>query len=291
LNFVTKLTRYLTKIFAFKATNSGVFGSAVSGTLQVVPDGNVETMQSLPAYEAGWSDAVIGSMGLPVMEEMQGVQYGMSYMLKYLLQMGIPGWHPQETYYENCFCGHKGTIWFSLVNNNIGVEPGTNNIFWKAGGGAKGGGSMGPPGSIIPYSGMVVPDGYLRCDGATVSRGDYGDLFDAIGTMYNTGGESSSIFRLPNFNGEGVFLQGSSTAGTKRDAGLPNITGTFGDNRMHASLISGCMSISGTCTSAPTSGNWYNTGVTMDASRSSSIYGKSNTVQPPSSTVIFLILY
>jgi microcystin-dependent protein len=289
---VTRLTRYLTKIFAGRAKNNGIFGSVAAGTLQVVPDGNVDTIQSLPAYEAGWSDAVMGNMGLPVMEEMQGVQYGMSYMLKYLLQTGIPEWHPQEIYYENCFCSHKGTIWYSLVNNNTGVEPGINGTYWKAGGGAKGGGGGGGPvGSVIPFCGNKLPEGYLRCDGQTVMRSDYSDLYDAIGTMYNTGGESSSVFRLPNFNGEGVFLQGSSTAGTKRDAGLPNITGTFGDNRMHASLISGCMSISGTCTSASTSGKWYNTGVTMDASRSSSIYGKSNTVQPPSRTVIFLILY
>jgi microcystin-dependent protein len=287
-----KLTRYLSRVFAGKATNHGVFGSASLGIPEKVPDGNVDTIQSLPAYEEGWGNALVGGMKLPMLEETQGVHYTLSYMLQYLLQRGIAEWHSAETYYTNCFCSHKGTIWYSLVDNNVGIEPGSNGTYWKAGGGAKGGGGgNGPVGGVIPFCGNNLPDGYLRCDGQTVLQSDYGDLYDAIGTMYNTGGESSSQFRLPNYNNEGVFLQGHSTAGILRDAGMPNITGTFGDNRAHTSLINGCFKITGKCVSAPTYGNWYNTGVTFNASRSSAVYGRSTTVQPPARTVIFLILY
>lgn len=48
----------------------------------------------------------------------------------------------------------------------------------------------------------VVPTGWLRANGATVSRTTYAALFAAIGTLYNTGGENGSEFRLPDFRGE-----------------------------------------------------------------------------------------
>lgn len=42
------------------------------------------------------------------------------------------------------------------------------------------------------------PTGYLLCDGSVVSQAAYPDLFTAIGTAFNTGGEGAGNFRLPN---------------------------------------------------------------------------------------------
>jgi hypothetical protein len=284
------LKKFLPKIFAGNATNNGVFGSAAGGSPTEVPDGNVETIQSLPAYDNGWLDASDGGNKLPPMEEMQGGQYSISYMLRYIFQNGIPGWHVGETYHRDCFCSHNSTIWFSLVDNNTGNEPVDKSKFWKAGGGERGGGTMGPPGSIISYPGTIVPEGYLRCDGQTVLRSEYGDLFDAIGTTYNTGGESSLLFRLPNYNNEGIFLQGNSTAGTKREAGLPNITGRTAVDDNGKTYTTGCFYLSAEYIGGgPGDGsgrfNYFN------ASRSSAVYGRSTTVQPPAMTMIFLITY
>jgi hypothetical protein len=284
------IKKFLPKIFAGKAKNNGIFGSAAAGNPTTIANGNVDTIQSLGTYDTGWASATEGGNKLPPLEEMQGVQYCLSYIVRYIMQSGIPEWHPQETYDLNYFCSHNGIIWYSLVNNNTGNEPVDKSKFWKAGGGAKGGGSMGPPGSIISYSGIAVPEGYLRCDGQTVMRSDYSDLYDAIGTMYNTGGESSSVFRLPNFNGEGVFLQGSSSAGTKRDAGLPNITGRTAVDLYGLNSTSGCFyNSSEYCGGGPGTGTAAKN--VMDASRSSAVYGRSGTVQPPAMTVIFLISY
>jgi len=43
----------------------------------------------------------------------------------------------------------------------------------------------------------IIPEGYLRCDGSTVSRHTYADLFDVIGTYYGEG-DGHSTFSIPN---------------------------------------------------------------------------------------------
>ena len=64
-----------------------------------------------------------------------------------------------------------------------------------------------PPGSVFCFAAQSPPTGYLECKGQVVARsGTYQQLFDAIGTAFNTGGESSSQFRLPDLRGE--FVRG-----------------------------------------------------------------------------------
>ena len=58
-----------------------------------------------------------------------------------------------------------------------------------------------PVGVIIPNASPEIADGYLLCDGSTFLRTAYPDLFSVIGTTYNTGNESSTVFRLPNLLG------------------------------------------------------------------------------------------
>ena len=43
------------------------------------------------------------------------------------------------------------------------------------------------PGIIEAYSGSDIPDGYLLCDGREISRTDYSELFNIIGTTYGAG--------------------------------------------------------------------------------------------------------
>lgn len=50
------------------------------------------------------------------------------------------------------------------------------------------------------------PSGWLYCDGQVVPKATYPRLFAAIGTVFNSGGEEATDFRLPN-------LQGRVTAG------------------------------------------------------------------------------
>lgn len=52
-----------------------------------------------------------------------------------------------------------------------------------------------PIGSIVPYGGVTAPNGWLICQGQAVSRTEYAELFNVIGTNY---GGSGSTFNLPN---------------------------------------------------------------------------------------------
>ena len=82
-----------------------------------------------------------------------------------------------------------------------------------------------PTGSFIYYGGTDVPEGYLLCNGANVSRTTYAALFAAIGTKYGEG-DGSSTFTLPNLDGR--VLQGTtstSKVGQYLEAQLPNING------------------------------------------------------------------
>lgn len=62
---------------------------------------------------------------------------------------------------------------------------------------------------IIGYVGTFaapIPDdmGWLQCDGDEYAQTDYPDLYDAIGDTYNTGGETSGYFRVPDLRGRVV---------------------------------------------------------------------------------------
>ena len=91
----------------------------------------------------------------------------------------------------------------------------------------------------------------------------------------------------------GRVLQGSDSghnAGTTIEAGLPNITGTFntGDRRTHIVGTSGAIyrnTVEDQQWGGQNGQYGNNQGVGFDASRSSSIYGNSNTVQPPAYVV------
>lgn len=70
-----------------------------------------------------------------------------------------------------------------------------------------------------------VPDGWLLCNGAAVSRSTYAALFAVIGTKHGSG-DGSTTFNLPNLANR--FVEGTTSigsAGTFKSAGLPNITG------------------------------------------------------------------
>ena len=143
-----------------------------------------------------------------------------------------------------------------------------------------------PPGTIIHYAGRTVPSGWLICNGANVSRTDYAALFAAIGTIYGTG-NGVTTFGLPNLNGrffEGTTYTGS--VGTYHSAGLPNIRGNVNVANGWGSIAdAGALYREGT-TQAPGGGAANGTYVYLVASRSSSVFGSSSGVQPPSIALI-----
>lgn len=144
-------------------------------------------------------------------------------------------------------------------------------------------------GFILPFAGFSVPEGWLPCNGAEVSRSTYAKLFAAIGTTYGSG-NGSTTFNLPNLN-NGSFLEGSNTVGVVKQAGLPNITGYLNSNNWAGNTSAGsALYPSGSGSNSAPSGSGP-CQINIDASRCSSVYGKSDTVQPKSVTVKFCIKY
>lgn len=53
--------------------------------------------------------------------------------------------------------------------------------------------------SVFTYGNGRVPDGYMKCDGSTISIGSYSALFSLLGTNY--GGNGATTFGLPDLRG------------------------------------------------------------------------------------------
>lgn len=62
-----------------------------------------------------------------------------------------------------------------------------------------------PAGTVAYFAANAVPAGWLKANGATVSRTAYAALFLAIGTTYGAG-DGATTFKLPDCRGE--FLRG-----------------------------------------------------------------------------------
>ena len=83
-----------------------------------------------------------------------------------------------------------------------------------------------PIGTVVFYLGTTIPDGYLLCNGASLLRTEYPELFEVLGTK--CGSVDSAHFTLPDTHHR--FLEGTTTlseVGSYIAAGLPNIKGGF----------------------------------------------------------------
>ncbi len=145
-----------------------------------------------------------------------------------------------------------------------------------------------PVGTILVCPSETIPVSTLLCDGSSLLITNYEALYEVIGTTF--GAADSTHFNLPDLRNVTLWGSGDNSIGTILQAGLPNITGSF-KHRGGNSSASGAFYLSGTSNVAN-----YDTGSTdssfyLDASRSSSIYGNSNTVQPPAVVVNFVIRY
>ncbi len=140
-----------------------------------------------------------------------------------------------------------------------------------------------PTGMISAFH--TVPEGWLQCNGAAVSRTTYAALFAVIGTRYGSG-DGSTTFNLPNLHHK--FIEGTNTqseVGQSVSAGLPNITGT-----VTASWVKGTGAFkdveNGNCPGGNLNGPAK---IDFSASRSSAIYSSSSTVQPAAVRSFFCI--
>lgn len=116
----------------------------------------------------------------------------------------------------------------------------------------------------------------VRLEGAAVSKTTYADLYEVYGDTYAIEQPADDKLYLPDFRNRAIW--GSNGFGYI-NAGLPNITGTAGvilsrdQNGAFYSDKDQTLNVG--------TGGWVSGMVHFNASRSSSIYGGSDTVQPP----------
>lgn len=178
---------------------------------------------------------------------------------------------------------------------------------------------MTPVGSV--RGSLFLPKGYIKANGATVQRADYPRLVQFINsnnlwtddTANNVGlfgkGDGSSTFVLPDYR-ERIPQYTEENIGAKRNAGLPNIIGgvqgllladkgegTFKDAFIYGGIdnpndgnADGTYG-DGDLAGYTTSSNGKLISFKFDAHTSNSIYGSSETVQPPVVNVFPILRY
>lgn len=85
-----------------------------------------------------------------------------------------------------------------------------------------------PVGTIVAWPGLFVPEKWHLCDGSVLNRTDYPGLFNALGTRFNTGGETSTQFRLPDLRGRSIFGR-DNMGGTAAGRVTQGVSGVDGE--------------------------------------------------------------
>lgn len=149
-----------------------------------------------------------------------------------------------------------------------------------------------PSGVMVPFAGTNVPDGWLLCNGAEVSRTTYASLFAAIGTKWGAG-DGVSTFTLPLFHKR--FAEGTTNpdeVGTYVEAGAPNITGEISCLIPWTSANkTGALELTTKSSNYCTGNDWQSRSdkILFNSSSSESLYGSSSTIQPQSGYALIII--
>ncbi|HFC8531564.1 TPA: phage tail protein [Neisseria lactamica] len=100
--------------------------------------------------------------------------------------------------------------------------------------------SLIPSGAVMYFARTTAPDGWLKANGAAVSRTAYAALFAAIGTTYGTG-DGRTTFNLPDLRGEfirgwddGRGIDSGRTLGSAQGDAIRNITGKIDSGKNSA---------------------------------------------------------
>lgn len=275
---MAKLQRKTQKVFSGSADADqiAVFGSMKTGT--PVYSSDVETLQSAE-YEQGWSDAILNDKA-PYLEEMNGVQYGLSYQSAYILQEGIPEYDVGTNYSDTSVVksvdnDNNIVLYHSLVADNIGNALSDTDSWQRLY--ITTVGYIGQPQITFNFGENVLPNDCIWLEGQALSRALYSKLFAIYGTTYGAG-DGSTTFNVPDCRNR-VFWGGSSAGYIS--AGLPNIYGYVG--RVDGGKSAwGCFYWNGQVAGKLENSNGDpDPQVLMNAALSSPIYGNSTTVQPP----------
>ena len=147
-----------------------------------------------------------------------------------------------------CDASKQGTMRF--VSGNF---QGCDGVSWVTMG------SSTPAGQVATYAMTSCPAGWIKANGAAVSRTTYAGLFAAVGTTWGAG-DGSTTFTLPDLRGE--FVRGLDD-GRGVDTGRTIASAQGDDNKSHTHTGSSSADGSHAHTGTTTTDGWHgHTGTT-----------------------------
>ena len=91
-------------------------------------------------------------------------------------------------------------------------------------------------GTILPWSTVTPPSGFLECDGTAANRTTYAALFAVIGTTYGVG-DGSTTFNVPNLSDNvAVGKSNNKALGSTGGANTVTPTGNVSGSTANATL-------------------------------------------------------
>lgn len=150
--------------------------------------------------------------------------------------------------YSNSYATPEGNVTAGVGSIYLNLAGGAGTVFWIKESGTGNTGWKAPDrvsaGTVIHVAMNSAPTGYLKANGAAVSRTTYATLFAAIGTTFGVG-DGSTTFALPDLRGE--FIRGWDDA---RGVDSGRSLGTWQDPSLqsHTHLVPSTIDI-------PTGGN------------------------------------
>lgn len=155
-----------------------------------------------------------------------------------------------------------------------------------------------PIGVVVHYMGDTIPEGYLLCNGASLSRTEYPELFAVLGTK--CGAVDTAHFSIPDTHHR--FLEGTtvlSEIGKYVAAGLPNTSGDFPHNFIgtYSGATEEDRYVGGLRTVLINPTPLYSTGsanhafyhLSMNMNHANALFGATSTVQPASLRALILV--
>ena len=114
-----------------------------------------------------------------------------------------------------------------------------------------------PAGAVVHFARGTAPAGWLKANGAAVSRTAYADLFAAIGTTFGVG-DGFNTFNLPDLRGEfvrgwddGRGVDGSRAFGSAQSGALGQHTHRMFANTANDTELTGATTVAKQTTSSP----------------------------------------
>jgi microcystin-dependent protein len=144
-----------------------------------------------------------------------------------------------------------------------------------------------PAGTILFLSGNAAPTGYLKANGAAISRATYATLFTAIGTTYGTG-DGSTTFNIPDMRGE--FARGFDDG---RGVDASRALGSYQDDQYqdHTHTLTHDRSGTVNATDVPRIGTGSSTTLYTNGSRAGVGYRYGSETRPRNRAFLAVIKY